>query len=431
MVSAVDAAWLRMDSETNPMVVTTLLGLGGPLDPSRLADLVARVAAIPRFHECIKSAPQSLGSAHWREAPHFNPWQHVHRATLAPGASESALAELVSHVMSEPLDRSRPLWTMHVLDGITPPIGEGAALLVRTHHCIGDGAALVRMLLTIADQGTGPAGAALLPGVAGASRASPSRRPVRAAEIAGLAVGGANVLVKLVLLPFDESTPLRGTQSRTKRVAWSGPVPLEPVKGIARRLGAKVNDVLLASVTAAVRAYLLRRGAMRPRLELHALVPVLLSGTGADLRYGNHFGLAFVGLPLSVGAGVDRVHEMKRRMEAIKASPEPRVTFGVLAAAGLLGAAIERRAVQFFSRKASLLATNVAGPMGPVYLGGRKIESITVWAPVAGSVGLSISLLSYAGVLRMAVASDAALVPDPEAVAEAFRDDLATLMRAA
>jgi WS/DGAT/MGAT family acyltransferase len=427
VVSPVDAAWLRMDSETNPMVVTSLLRLDGPLEPSALADLVARVATSTRFHQRIASAPLTFGRAHWRDDPDFDVSRHVHRVALPAGPSDgSGLLQLVGHIMSQPLDRSRPLWEVHVLDGVRQPIGDGTALLVRTHHCLGDGAALVRMLLDLAGQGGGAPAAAPRP--VGASRASLPRRPAHVADVARIAALSAGALLKLTLLPFDDGTPLRGKQSRAKRVGWSRPYPLERVKETAHRLGAKVNDVLLASVTAAVRRYLVRRGAMRPRLELHALVPVLLPETMADPRYGNHFGLAFVGLPLSIGGPIDRVYEMKRRMEAMKASPEPRVTFGVLAASGLLGAATERLAVRFFSRKGSLLATNVAGPTAPLHLGARKIESITVWAPVAGSIAVSISLLSYAGVLRMAVASDAAVVPEPQAIAEAFCEDLTTLV---
>jgi hypothetical protein len=103
VVSPVDAAWLRMDSETNPMVVTSLLGLDGPLEPSALADLVARVAASTRFHQRIASAPLTLGRAHWRDDPDFDVSRHVHRGALPAGASDgSALVQLVGHIMSQP-----------------------------------------------------------------------------------------------------------------------------------------------------------------------------------------------------------------------------------------------------------------------------------------------------------------------------------------
>jgi WS/DGAT/MGAT family acyltransferase len=338
----------------------------------------------------------------------------VHRIALPSPADAAALSALVSDILSTPLDHGRPLWQLYVVEGVGPPIAHGTALITRVHHCLGDGVALVRVLLALSGVDAKPQDVGLSPAPVGAHVSDLAKHA--AAEI--LALG------KLTFLPFDDATELVGEQSRKKRVAWSRAIPLARVKEIARSLDAKTNDVLMASVTAAVRGYLLAHGGLPEHHGVHAIVPVFLRALDDAKSSGNHFGLVFAKLPLSCPSAIERVIEMKRRMDAIKASPEADVSFAILGVAGFASAEIERLVVELFSRKGSLLVTNVAGPPGPIELGGREVESMTVWAPTAGHVGLGISFLSYAGTVRMAVASDAALVPDPASIVQAFEADL-------
>ncbi len=416
-LSPVDAAWLRMDTEPNPVIINAMIGLGGALQPAALDQILARIIAFPRFRQRIMGAPLGLGLPRWHEDPLFDPAVHVHRMALpSPGGAE-ALADLVSEIISTPLDRGRPLWELHVVEGVEPPIGHGVALLARVHHCLGDGLALVRMLLAVVgvDAHAVDLGPLLPP------------QPSRGGGVLSRVARDFGALSKLLTLPFDHMAPLDRPQSHAKRVAWSSGVPLDRVKRIARVAGAKANDVLMASVTAAVRSYLLGHGALPDRREVHAIVPVLLSGTADNARLGNHFGLVFAPLPLDLESPVERIREMKRRMDSIKASREADITFAILGAAGLTAARVERLAVDVLSRKASLLVTNVAGPPSALELGGQVVESMTVWAPTAGHVALGVSLLSYAGTLRMSVVSDVALVRDPGSIVRAFEEDLAEL----
>lgn len=417
-VSPVDAAWLRMDSETNPMVITSMIGLDGPLSPAAIEQLVSRMIAFPRFRQRVVPPAFGVGFAHWENDPQFDPALHVHRVALPSPGGAAALADLVSDIMSAPLDRSRPLWQLHIVEGVEPPIGHGIALLARVHHCLGDGVALVRMLLSLVGIDAHPVDVGVLP-----------PPPVaRLGDLTERAAKEAKALGKLLFLPFDDGALFAGKQSRGKRVAWSSGIPVHRVKEIARAVGAKTNDVLMASVTASLRAYLLRRAALDEGREVHAIVPVFLRGTSDDAdAQGNHFGLVFAALPLGIASPLERVREVKRRMDAIKASPEAEVAFAILGAAGFASPQVERIVVDLFSRKGSLLVTNVAGPPVPIELGGRAVESMTVWAPTAGHVALGVSLLSYDGVIRMAVASDVALVPDPAPIVAAFEEDLAEL----
>ena len=409
-LTAVDAAWLRMDSATNPMVITAVLVLDGALDRAAEAELVSRLVAHPRFRQRAVGPALGVGAWHWEDAPGFDPALHVHRIGLPHPGDEAALVDLVSDLMSSPLDHARPLWQLHVVD-----MPKGTALVARIHHAMGDGVALVGLLLAVVGIDAKPEEVGLF--------VSPT---TGVGDVAERTAAQALALGKLLLLPSDPPTPLKGAQSSRKRVAWSRAYPLDAIKKAAHAIDAKVNDALLASVTAGIRSYLDGRNAMRDGLEIHAIVPVFFRGAGETL--GNHFGLVFAALPLGSSEPHDRVRAMKLRMDRIKASPEAQVAFAILAATGVASPEIESIVVDLFSRKGSVMVTNIPGPPVPLTMAGRGLDQILVWAPTSGHVAVGVTLLSYAGSIRMSIAADVALVPDPERVVSGFENDLDALL---
>jgi diacylglycerol O-acyltransferase / wax synthase len=421
-VSIVDAAWLRMDRETNPMVITAVLVLEGALSIDGAQRLVTeRLLKFDRFRQRVSDPGLPLVHARWEDDPLFDLRSHVHRVGLPAPGDRAALAEVVSDLMSTPLDHHRPLWQLHVIEGVTLEDGRlGTALVTRIHHAVADGVALVRVLLALTDEG-----ADLPIAEVGLADASP---PKSLGELARRAVLDLKTLLRLLVLPPDPRTPLRGTLGVRKRVAWSDALPLERVKGIARATGVKVNDVLVAAVTSAVRTHLLDRDGLPSGREIRAMVPVYVRG--AEDQLGNHFGLVYLDLPIDVADPLDRVHAVKARMDAIKGSPEAHVAVGVLGAIGAGSAAVEGVAVDLFTSKASVLVTNVPGPPVPVHLAGHPLDAALVWAPVSGAIGLGFSLLSYAGKVRLGVASDARIVSDPGPIARAFEQDLEAIATA-
>lgn len=408
-LSAVDAAWLRMDAATNPMVITAVLVLDGALDHAAEAELVGRLVAHPRFRQRAVAPALGVGAWRWEDAPGFDPALHVHRIGLPRPGGDAALADLVGDLMSSPLDHARPLWQLHVVE-----MPAGTALVARIHHAMGDGVALVGLLLAIVGLDVQPEDVGIF--------SSPS---ATVGDVAERTAGQALALGKLLLLPADPATPFKGPQSSRKRVAWSRAYPLDAIKRAAHSLDAKVNDVLLASVTAGVRSYFEERRAMRDGLEVHAIVPVFFRGSGEGL--GNHFGLVFAALPLGSSEAHDRVRAVKLRMDRIKASPEAQVAFAILAATGVASPEIESIVVDLFSRKGSVMVTNIPGPPVPLAMAGLALEKIVVWAPTSGHVAVGVTLLSYAGSVRMSIATDVALVPDPERVVAGFEADLDAL----
>ncbi len=417
-VSHVDAAWLRMDGETNPMVITALLGFEGTLPEGTLDGLVARLCAHPRFRQRVAHAALGMGALHWEESSLFDPALHVHRVALPSPADERALTAMVSDVMSAPLDRTRPLWSLHVIEGVRAvDVGE-TVLVARIHHAVGDGVALVGLLLSLLGDASTPQAVGVTRGIAGAT-------PVELARRAAQEVGA---LARLVTLSSDAPTPLKGEQSARKRAVWSRPFSLDAVKAASRRYDARVNDLLLAATAGALRAHLEARGARCEGPGLRAVVPVFLRGAADERALGNHFGLVFAPMPVGIASREERVREVKRGMDAIKSSGEALATWAVLAATGAASLEIERLVIDIFSRKASLLVTNVPGPPSRLSLDGASLRSLMVWAPTSGHIGVGVSLLSYAGSIRMGLSVDAALVPDPASVVREFERELEALI---
>ena len=434
-MSSVDAAWLGMEDPTNLMMVTGVMTLRGKVDLKRLRTVLdRRLAPFGRFHQKVVR-PRSRGNLpHWSDDEHFDIDNHVRHVALPAPGGDKALSGMVSDFMSEPLDFSKPLWQIHVIDGYEG----GSVVLARIHHCIADGIALVRVMLSLTDAtpraplprrpATRPApGFRLsldwLPGAVGrgvAAGRSLVAHPVKLSEMARLGAHGAYRLGRLVALPPDPQTILKGELGRRKRAAWSEPIPLDDFKAIGKALGATVNDVLIATATGALRRYLESRGEPTGGIAIRASVPVNLRLADQAHLLGNAFGLVFLSLPVGIVDPVRRLRAIKREMDELKGSPEALVALGVLSVMGLAPVEVERLGLRFFGSKATAVLTNVPGPREPLYLAGRKLDKIMFWVPQSGHLALGISILSYAGGVMLGVATDAGLVPDPEGIIEGF-----------
>ena len=384
-LSAVDTAWLHMEEPTNLMMVTGVLVFDEILDFGRLAALMKeRLLRVPRLTQRIVDPRLPFAPPRWETDPTFDLRAHLHRVALHPPGDQAALRELVSDLMSTPLDFSKPLWQFHLVEGF----GKGSALVGRLHHALGDGVALVRLILSIAD-GAGPEGEAAsfgephgwerLGAFLGPAATAVSRtlkvtqgfvregveslvHPEHLLEIAARGASGADALAKLVLMPPDPITPFKGPLGVEKMAAWSDPIPLDEVKAVGKALGGTVNDVLLASVTGALRRYLEGRGALSPGLEFRAVVPVNLRRPEEEHELGNRFGLVFLSLPVGIEDPVERLFELKERMDEIKGSPEAIVALALLGAIGTAPVPVERLVVELFGRGGTGVMTNVIGP---------------------------------------------------------------------
>jgi diacylglycerol O-acyltransferase len=426
-MASADTAWLHMDRPTNLMVVNCVFWFAGQLDWDEVARAFAErlVPAFPRFAQRAIDPPVTIGLIvpMWQDADDFDVAAHLVHATLpAPGGNE-ALHAYVSEQANIPLDPAQPLWQAHLIDGY----GDGCAILLRTHHAIADGTALVQALLTLVDRPDSGGHPDQLPRPSAVATAPDRPLLDRAAGVVRK-VGEYNAMLRrLGFGQPDDPSPLRGPLSGRKRLTWSPAIPLAPVKEAGRRSGATVNDLALTAVTGALRRYLEQHGVEVERLT--AVVPINLRPLDEpmDPSRGNQFGLAFVPLPVSEPAVARRLTAVHTAMGTVKATGEGMVTSRALSVMGHTPMAVEQKFLDLFAGRATAVVTNIAGPREEVSLAGVPLSGFTAWVPSTGPVGVGLSICSYAGRLMLGVAVDEALVPDSEALLTALSQEVTAL----
>ncbi|MEN6538615.1 MAG: wax ester/triacylglycerol synthase family O-acyltransferase [Mizugakiibacter sp.] len=443
-MSKVDTTWLRMETPTNLMMICGVMIFADALDVARFKRMLAeRFLAYRRF---AQRATITATGAYWENDPDFDLDWHVRVAALPGAAGKPELERFVSELASMPLDHSKPAWQFHVVENYRG----GSALVARMHHCYADGLALVQVLLSLTDTAPGPAQHAELartwlkhdgggvfqrllePAQAGLRRAVEvggkawdklAEMLLDPAQAAGLVIEGSEIareLGSVLALADDPPTALRGPLGVVKRVAWAEPLALEEVKTLGRALGCTVNDVLMACAAGALRAYMHDAGDAVDGLTVRATVPVNLRPLEHAKRLGNHFGLVFLDLPVGEPNPLRRLERVAANMRQLKNSRQAVMTFGLLAALGMAPAALLRPALELFSRKASVVATNVPGPQQPLFLAGSRMRELMFWVPQSGSVGVGLSILSYDGHVHFGLIADAKRIADPDAIVQRF-----------
>ncbi len=446
--SSADAAWLHMDRPSNLMVINSVLLFDEPVDWDVVRAIIQRrlVDVYPRFRQRPVESRLPLRPPKWEDDVDFALEHHLHHLGLPAPGDAAVLQELVGDLMTMPLDRSRPLWHIYMIDGY----GDGAAVIIRMHHCIADGIALARVMLSLTDDGPdagiappsergGASGSttefvrtaigdvARLSTAAVRQGAHVATSPSHAARLAGAIARDSGTAVRLLLTPADAATAIKGEPGISRRVAWTEPVPLSTVKRIAHAHHATVNDVLLAAVTGALRHYLQDRGG--PVAEIQAMVPFNLRPLDQPIprKLGNRFGLVFLPLPVGTSGSYRRLLEVHHRMQELKDGRDGAVSYGLLSLTGLAPEPVERRIIDMFTAKTTAVMTNVPGPPEPVYLAGTPVRTVLFWAPTSGHMGMSVSIFSYRGEVTVGLMVDAALVPDPDHIAGRLSDELEAL----
>ncbi len=457
-MGSVDRAWLGMDSETNLMIINGVMIFDELIDYHRFRTVFEErlVGQHPRFGQRIVERPRGSGRYYWEDDPYFDIRAHVRRVALPAPGDTATLQSLVSDLMSADFDRYKPLWRVYLIEGY----GEGCAVFARFHHCIADGIALIRVMLSLTDTSPegdlkepAPAPASVPPAGSKRSLLGPVKplanftrstiggatklgglmlretrqtiedpaRAIETAKAAGIiSAASAAVLTRLLVIPTDRPSVFQGELGTSKRVIWSEPVSLDEVKRIGKTLGGTVNDVLIAALTGALRKYMLLRDDDPNAGDLRAMVPVNLRPLDRAIELGNQFGLVYLSLPVSMADPQQRLYEVKRRMDILKSSPEAIVAYQLLNALGVIPGDLATRATDLFASKASAVLTNVPGPQQTLYFAGVPLRRIMFWVPQSGDIGLGLSIISYDGEVALGIVVDEKLVDDPAIIIEEF-----------
>ena len=454
-MSKVDTAWLRMEQPTNLMMINGVIIMDENLEyESLLKTIEQRFLTFRRFRQ---KAVDTARGAYWVLDEDFDIRCHVRRTALPGAADQEELELLVSQMASTPLDTTKPLWQFYVVENYV----DGPVILTRIHHCIADGIALVQVFLSLTDPTPEGRPSARKPDVWKKRRADESRvfqrlldparegldfaahlgsrliqegskmleNPAIASNYAAEAGEIVRELAHSLTLENDPVTRFKGRLGTRKRVAWAEPLDLNEVKSVSKAFGCTVNDALIAAVTGALREYMISAGDDPGKLQdIRVTVPVNLRPLEHAQELGNHFGLVFLSLPLSMDNPLERLYAVNDRMNELKSSKQAAVTLGFLAALGMGPSAVQKPVLDMLSQKATAVLTNVPGPQQPLYLAGSEMKEMMFWVPQNGSVGLGISILSYNGKVFFGLISDHRLLSDPSAVITRFKKEFEKLL---
>ncbi len=444
-LSSRDASFLYMERPHALLHIGCVAVVDGPLSVDALVDRIhARIGHLRRYAQRAVRAPLGVVHPSWEEDPSFDPRQHVQRWALPSPGGEEELLDAVRALLGQPLSRSRPLWEMHLIEGLD----EGrTALFQKVHHCMVDGVAGAQVLEVLLDptpegesgethraescRAGSPAGGrwgrvlaeAFRAGSRGAgstlgllTRPAAARRAVsrmRDAAYSALRLAAGDV----PRLPWNQRIGSRRALAFTR-------LPMEAVRGIRAARGGTVNDVVLCVLAGALHRYLESHGIATRRMELAAVVPVSLRSPEQLRDFGNRISAMLVPLAVDLRDEVARLQATRAITGRLKAGS---AWVGIDALLDLLERvpapllALGERQVGL-GGVANLIATNVPGPRETRWLCGSRVEALHPIVPIFDGLGLGIAVFSYDGWLHVGLNADADLIPDLDKLRQAVED---------
>lgn len=467
-LSFLDASFLALESPTTHFHVATvaIFGMGEMTGPDGGLDFAtirrrieSRLHLVPRYRQRIAWIPVEHAPV-WVDDKHFNLDYHVRHTSLPKPGTEEQLKALAGRLMSQQLDRAKPLWELWFVEGLSD---DRFALIAKVHHCMIDGAAGVDLMAILLDlQPTteveepkpwtprpSPSGAELVVGEsARLTRFAIDTTKGLGRTAKGMLTGGfSDVRDKVAkrasamgaslksgwLTPASQ-TPINERIGPNRRFTWAE-VPLEDVKTVRRAFGATVNDVLLAIATGALRSFLVEhRGTDVSDLDIRAMNPVSVrrKATFGD-DSSNQVAMWLIHLPIGEADPALRLAKVQEQTRELKLSRQAEGAAALVQGASgtpnrMLSAGL--RAAEEM-RPFNLTITNVPGPQFPLFLGTAPMLKTYPVVPLWQYHGLGIALFSYLGTVHWGIVTDWDLVPDPEAFVASIEAATAELLAAA
>ena len=447
---------------------------GAPPLAAMRRNLESRLDALPRYRQKL-STPRTAGLSwpRWEDADRFDIAGHVREARLPGRGTDADLRDWASHFYSERLDRSRPLWEMVVLDGLS---GGRWAIASKTHHCMVDGVGSIDAAHLLLDAEPDPP-RRRLPRVndrpaAASSNGGGASRLTSLVDLPLRAIGAGALMTSLVDVPFravgagvhivqrgldalTHSSRARETMDRSRALAelivrdeliaaphtsLNGPiggtrrigvlaVPLDDIKEIKRTLGGTVNDVVLAAAAGGLRRLLEARGEELPAAGLRAMVPVNVRDASQHLALGNRITSLFVHLPVAEEDPLRRYERQMEEAETLKSGSQALGAATIIDLTSLAPPAIHGFLARslYATRLFNLTITNVPGPQQPLYAMGSRMREVWPIVPLAAEHAVGLAVLSYDGTVFFTANADYDAVQDLDVFMEGLRDSVAEL----
>ena len=478
-LSALDAQFLHVESATTFGHVGAMLVLdpstapGGEISLDDVRDLLeARLHLAGVLRQRLVEVPLGLGRPYWIDDPDFDIEFHLRELTLPRPGDDEQLAEQVARIHARPLDRTRPMWEMYLIHGIS---AGRSAVYSKVHHAAIDGisgAEILEIVLDITpvprqveppDQPWQPPRTPNRLELLERGLQSLVREPKEAVRSLPRALphlidlpGAANVpgaqaiseltaaLVQRAASPADGEparrtlsaprTPLNGPITAHRRFAF-GSLPLEDVKRVKNALAITVNDVVMALCTSVLRRWLLDHDAL-PTVPIVVAVPVSIRSEEPEVEQGNQLSVMFAQLPTHIADPTERLRlvqdamrEAKQQFDGVPATILQDLSAAIPTALSGLAARAFFRTVTIPGPPVNLFVSNVPGPQLPLYVAGAQVLGVYPVSAVSDLTGgLNITLFSYNGALDFGLIACRELVPDVWNLIGYLRDALEELM---
>lgn len=458
-LTSFDTSFLANERSNGHMAIGAVLVCEGepPGQDDFVTHIRSRVHHLPRLRQRLAFPPLGLGTPFWVDYPEFDLGDHLSRVRLPAPGDDAAFHDLVGEVLSPPLDRSRPLWQLVLVEGLE---GNRFAIVYKTHHALADGFSAVDIGKLLFDPEANPVpsreeapwdpqqppshGALLARAFSGVWATvqrltrwlrNAARQPKRARKRSADGLAGLREVTSAWFKPAPK-VPLNVEIGPARSFAWAE-FPLADVKQIKNALGVTVNDVILAATAGALRRWLQDREVETEGIELKALVPVSVRTIDEEGELGNRLTAMRGPLPVGIEDPVERLGAVHLGMDALKSSKQP---LGAEAIWGLNDwfrdfapplLLLPTAAINFSTRLFNLLVTNFPGPQIPFYVLGREVTGVFPVGFLARRHALAIAIVSYNGKVGFGILADKVAMPDVENLSSYLDESVAELLAAA
>ena len=451
-LTGLDSSFLHLERDSAHMhVAGCSVFVGDAPSYDELVEAIeSRLHLVPRYRQRLAFVPLNQGRPVWVDDPHFKVRYHVRHTALPRPGGDAELKRLAGRVFSQALDRSRPLWELWLVEGLS----DGRfAVLTKTHHALVDGISGVDIATVLFDTSAEPLPVAP-PEHEWVARPLPSqaqlladallerttvpaevvrgaratlRGPRTVAARFGRAFGSVGALAWTGLQAAPPS-PFNVRIGPHRRFTWVG-ADLGQFKAIKNSLGGTVNDVVLAAVAGALGGYLRLHGHGTDDVELRAMVPVSIRADVERGALGNRVAAMWAALPVGITDPVARLQTISEEMHGVKQSGQAVGAEILTRLSGFAPPTIMAQAARLQARQRlfNLVVTNVPGPQFPLYLLGRELEAIYPMVPLAENTALGIAILSYNGQLNFGLVADYDALADVEVLADELRASIEEL----
>jgi diacylglycerol O-acyltransferase / wax synthase len=454
-LSSTDVSFLTNESSSSHMHVGAILIFEGPAPSYNdlLEHVRSRLHLVPRFRQKLAFPPVQAGRPFWIDAPNLNLEYHVRHSALPAPGSEEQLRRMAARVFSQQLDRSKPLWELWLVQGLTR---NRFALVTKTHHAVVDGVAGVDIATVLFDLNPVPEPAD--PQITWAPSPEPSGATLLAKgaeDVLRAPVMAARRFERALQHPEQAARQVRDAVEAVGEVGWNfaNPAPQVPLnveigshrcfvwvrsdldhfKRVKNAVGGTVNDVVLAVVAGALRDWLHGRGIRTEGLELRAQVPVSIRSQDERGELGNRLAVMRAPLPVYIADPIRRLEAVTRAMSGLKQSKqalgaEVISRFNDFAPPTLLAQAAR---INFSTRLFNLTVTNVPGPQVPLYVLGRELEDVFPVGFLPPNQALFVAIMSYNGGVNFGLLADYDSMNDVDVIADGIEGAISALVEAA